>query len=176
MRSFLRPILVGLAGGAALAACSSSPSMDLDAPVPTDAESICAVRHPCKNVSGPTPEETELCVSIFADTEAACRAENTRLFVCSMRAARCTVDGDIDDEATISALMKHCDSARNDLERCCDTLGDAANVHCGLFHDEGDPMDDEEAPSEPADDAGSPDADSPDADSPDADPAPVGEE
>lgn len=164
MHSLLRHLLVALAGGAALAACSSAPSMDLDAPVPTDAEAICAVRHPCASVPAPTPEEAELCVSIFADTEAACRAENTRLFVCSMRAARCTADGEIDDEATVSALMKHCDSARNDLERCCDTLGDAANVHCGLFHDVGDPIEDDEAPVEPTDNA------------PPADDAPAGDE
>jgi hypothetical protein len=149
--SLFKSTLLALVAPWFVAACGSSkPSMEMDAPIPTEADAICAVNHPCSKVPGPTAEETELCVAIFADTAAACRAENAELFVCSMRAARCTADGDIDDEATYAALEKHCEPARTKLARCCEQAGDEAQVHCEIFRDDEDPVDEAPADAAPA--------------------------
>lgn len=134
--------------------CSSAPSMEQGAPMPTEVAAVCAVRHQCSKVPAPTAEEIELCSAIFSDLAAECRTENIALFVCSMRAARCDADGEIDDEATMNSLMQNCDPARLTLERCCETTGSGDNVHCGLFREEGDPVGDDVPEDEATDDSG----------------------
>lgn len=143
MSVFTRPVFALMAPFLFSACGGAAPSMDMNAPIPTEADAICAVRHPCSKVEGPTTEEAELCVAVFADKAADCRNENAALFLCSMRAARCDASGDIDDEATYAALEKHCETARSKLARCCESANGGADVHCELFRDEGDPVDDE---------------------------------
>jgi|GEM_PF-3175559 len=156
MFKLLRVVLGAFMGAALVVGCSSAPSMEQNAAIPTDADAICAVRHPCAQVPAPTPDETELCTAIFHDLAAECRSENTELFICSMRAARCDETGDIDDEATMSALMANCDTARLKLERCCETSGSGDDVHCGLFRDDG--REPEGGDDDAVDDAGANDA------------------
>lgn len=104
------------------------------ADVPEAAAGICAVRSPCAAVAPPTAEEVGLCEAVFGDLEAPCRAENAALFVCSLRAARCSAEGEIDEDASLAALEAHCLAAQADFETCCEAAEDS--VHCELLRQE----------------------------------------
>ncbi len=136
----------------ALTACSAStpdaPATSPDRP-PEHAAEICAVRSPCPALPEPTAEEVDQCVAVFADLAAPCRVENAALFVCSLRATRCTGAGELDEATSLEALEANCGEAQVRFERCCEGAGES--VHCELLKAEedaeGPPV---EAPSEDA--------------------------
>jgi hypothetical protein len=136
MKLLLRLSLVTSAALGALG-CATAPSGQASGSSADATETpaaICAVRSPCGAVVPPTAEEVAACEAVFGDLEAPCRAENAALFVCSLRVARCTDAGEIDEEASVAALEAECLEAQVRFEQCC-AEGDES-VHCELLRQE----------------------------------------